>query len=169
MQLNETDISSVKLGERCNLSFDAISGLTLTGKVTLIDIQGTVSSGVVTYNVTITPDIQDPRLKPGMTVTADIITAAHTDVLTVPNAAVKTARDGSNYVEVLSNGQPVQKTVQIGLANDTDTEVTGGLTANDTVITQTIQPNATSTTARSGGGFGLGGGRPPGGIVGGAR
>ena len=101
VQLNETDISSVKLGERSNLSFDAISGLTLTGKVTLIDIQGTVSSGVVTYNVTITPDIQDPRLKPGMTVTADIITAARPDVLTVPNAAVKTARDGSSYVEVL--------------------------------------------------------------------
>jgi HlyD family secretion protein len=92
-----------------------------------------------------------------------IITNVEADVLTVPNSAVKTDSSGSSFVQTLdANGQPQNVTVQIGLADDTNTEITGGLNEGDKVVTQTITSSSaatsqTSSTAnRTTGGFGGG-------------
>ena len=166
VQVNEVDIPNVQIGQKAMMTFDAINGLTVTGKVEKMDSMGTVSQGVVTYNVTISFDSIDPRIKPGMSVSANIITAVKQDVLTVPASAVQ-AQNGGNYVEVLKNGTPQQVPVQVGISNDTDTEITSGLQAGDQIVTQTINPNAkaTTTTTSGGGGFG-GGGRMGGGAAG---
>ncbi|MCX6227114.1 MAG: HlyD family efflux transporter periplasmic adaptor subunit, partial [Bacteroidia bacterium] len=47
ISLNEVDVAKVKVGQKVNLTFDAISDLTLTGEVTEVDAVGTVSQGVV--------------------------------------------------------------------------------------------------------------------------
>ena len=166
MALNEVDVAKIKIGDKATLTFDAIDGLDMTGTVSQIDSIGTVSQGVVTYNVKITFDTDDDRIKSGMSVSADIITDAHTDVLTVPNSAVKTNAAGS-YVQILKDGKPQDVTVQTGISNDTDTEITGGLTEGQSIITQTIvtggktsTPAATTGNAARGtlGGFGAAGG-----------
>ena len=126
--LAETDVVGVKLGQQVVLTFDALPNLTLTGKVTEIDVNGTNSQGVVSYNVTITPDVGDASVKGGMSVTANIITQVATDVLAVPNAAVKSNSSGS-YVQILQNGQPQDVTVQTGLVTDSYTQITSGLSA----------------------------------------
>jgi len=51
--LNEADIAKIKSGQKVTLIFDAIDGLTITGQVVEIDVAGTVSQGVVSYNVKI--------------------------------------------------------------------------------------------------------------------
>jgi multidrug efflux pump subunit AcrA (membrane-fusion protein) len=159
--------SSVKVGQKATLTFDALPDLTLTGKVTGIDNSGTVNQGVVSYNVTLVPDSTAPSVKGGMTVTADIITEVRADVLAVPNSAVKTSTSGS-YVQILQNGAPVDQTVEVGLSTDSYTEITSGLAEAQEVITQTINPNASTTTTirRNQGGGGTiiqGGGDLPGG------
>ena len=60
-----------------------------------IDAIGTVSQGVVSYNVQITFDTQDSRIKPGMSASVNIITNTQQNVLTVPNSAVKTKKGTS--------------------------------------------------------------------------
>ncbi|MCL4309559.1 MAG: biotin/lipoyl-binding protein [Actinomycetota bacterium] len=168
VQVSEVDVTRIAVGQKASLSFDAIDGLSLTGKVEQIDASGTVSSGVVNYSVTVGFDTSDPRIKPGMSVTADITTAVHQDVITVPNSALK-SQGSSHYVQVMKNGSPVQQPVNIGIANDTDTEITSGLNAGDTIVVQTINPNASSSSSSSsgGGGFNLGGGALRGGGGGG--
>ena len=175
--LNETDMPSVNVGQKANLTFDAIPDLTLTGKVELIGATGTVTSGVVTYEVTIRPDTLDSRVRPGMTVSAAIITHVAADALTVPSAAVKTGSDGSTTVQVLVDGAPQSKTVQTGSSSDSAVEVTSGLSAGDKVITQTIASGNGTTTTTNGRGSGPGGfifnggpgdGGPPAGGPGGA-
>lgn len=161
--VSEVDIPKVSLGQKATLTFDAIDGLSLTGKVTAIDVGGTVSSGVVSYNVTVSLDSGDARIKPGMSVTADIVTAIRQDVLIVPNSAIKSTA-GSQYVQVMVNGAPKEQPVTVGLANDTDSEITSGLKEGDTVVAQTINPNAPRSQP-SGGGF-PGGGRSGGGLGG---
>ena len=94
-----------------------------------IDTIGTVSQGVVTYNVKIGFDTQDERVKPGMSVSTDIITDVRQDVLMVPNSAIKS----SSYVEALANGQPVREPVEIGLSNNTMTEIISGLNEGDKI------------------------------------
>ncbi len=175
---NEIDITKIKVGQKATLTFDAIDGLSLVGQVTNIDTLGTVTQGVVNYNVEIAFDATGTQVKPGMSVTASIITAADQNVLTVPNSAVKTS-GGQSYVQVLVNGKPQQKPVQIGTANDTDTEITSGLNAGDEVVTQTITTGGTKAATASSsavripglttGGTGGFAGGTSGGFAGGAR
>jgi len=155
LSLNEVDVSKVKVGQKAIMTFDAIDGLSLTGKVAQIDTIGTVTQGVVTYAVKVSFDSQDDRVKPGMTVNTEIITDVVTDALAVPNAAVKT-QGGNAIVQVLdSNGKPQPKTVQVGISNDTLTQIVSGLNVGDQVVTQTINSNAKTTTAAQSGASGL--------------
>ncbi len=168
--LNEVDVAKVKIGQKVTLTFDAIDGLSISGEVAEIDSIGTVSQGVVNYNVKIVFDTQDDRVKPGMSVSAAVITDVKQDVLLVPNAAIKSDGNGQ-YVEIFVNNAPQAQTVEAGLSNDTMTEITSGLKEGDKVVTQTITGSTTSTTqtssqSRTGGGLRIPG---LGGAVGGAR
>lgn len=155
--LNELDVAKVKLGQRVTLAFDAIDGLNITGEVAEIDSLGTISQGVVSYNVKIAFDVQDDRVKPNMSVSASIILDSKPDVLMVPSSALK-SQGGSSYVEILVNGVPQKKTVTIGSNNDTETEIINGINEGDDVVTQTINTgSAVKTTATIGGQQGQGG------------
>lgn len=171
LSLNEVDAAKIKTGDQATLTFDAIDGLTLTGKVVQIDTIGTVTQGVVSYTVKIAFDTQDSRIKSGMTVNAAIITDAHADVLTVPSSAVKTA-SGASYVltfnpeladvgtsqGVVSAQTPVQVPVEIGISDDTNTEITSGLTEGQQIIVRTISGSTQVTTQSAPSLFGGAGG-----------
>ncbi len=159
--LNEVDVAKIALGEKATLTFDAISDLTITGKVVQIDSLGTVSSGVVNYNVKISFDTGDIRVKPGMSVDAEIITNVKQDILTVPNSAIKTQGNAS-YVQMFDTALPAptagvqgsvslvpprNQTVQIGVSDDTSTEIVSGLNEGDQVVTKTITSTTATTTS----------------------
>jgi HlyD family secretion protein len=159
ISVNEVDAAKIKPGQEVTLTFDAVDGLTITGKVIQIDTIGTVSQGVVTYNVEISFDTGDDRIKPGMSVSAAIITDIKQDALLVPNSAVKNQGD-NYYVEVFPQGLtvsgtagnqgtpsatlPGQQPIEIGSSNDTSTEIISGLKEGDQVVVRTISASATS-------------------------
>jgi RND family efflux transporter MFP subunit len=149
VQVNEVDVADVSQGQKVTLIFDAVDGLQATGTVEKIDSLGTIDQGVVTYNVTIDIDSLDSRIKPEMSVSASIITDVKQNVLIVPASAVKT-QNSSMYVEVLNSGNsPVQKNIEIGITNGTDTEIISGISAGDKVVTQTIDPSITTSNSSS--------------------
>lgn len=148
--LNEVDVAKVELGQRTTLTFDAIEDLTITGEVAEIDSLGEVSSGVVSYKVKILFDVQDDRVKPNMTVSANIILESKPDILLISSSAVKI--QGDNYVEVLAEGKPIKKLVVVGSSNDTLVEIKEGLSEGDEVITQTISSSDSQTSSASSGG-----------------
>lgn len=161
--LNEVDAAKVSIGQKATLSFDAIDGLTITGKVVQIDTLGTVSQGVVNYSVKIAFDTEDPRVKSGMSASASIATGVAQDVLTVPISAVKGSGDGT-YVLVAASEtdtSPVQTPVTTGLSDDTNTEITSGLSEGTLVVRKTVTATATKTAAPSILSS-IGGGRPGG-------
>lgn len=154
--VNEVDIASVAVGQKVSMTFDAVSGLTLTGKVEKVDTVGTATQGVVTYSATIGFDALDAKVRPEMSVNAVITTEVKQDVLSIASTAVKTASDDSSYVQTLVNGAPQNTTVTIGVSSDTATEIVSGLTEGQEVITQTITsttktPTTTSGSGRTGG------------------
>ncbi|PIZ71292.1 hypothetical protein COY07_05200 [Candidatus Peregrinibacteria bacterium CG_4_10_14_0_2_um_filter_43_11] len=144
VSLNEVDVAKVAVGQKVTITFDAIEGLTITGTVSEMDTLGTMSQGVVSYNIKIAFDTQDDRIKSGMNLSAGIITQALTDVLLVPGSAVKFQSNNMTTVDVLKEGQSVSVPVTVGASNDTSTEITGGLQEGDEVITQVINPPAAS-------------------------
>ncbi|MDO8583988.1 MAG: efflux RND transporter periplasmic adaptor subunit [bacterium] len=163
--LNEVDVAKIALGKKATLTFDAVEDLTISGTVASIDTLGTVSQGVVNYNVNISFDTQDARVKPSMSTTAAIMIDAKQDVLTLPNAAVK-SQGTTRYVEVLdaaflksvdgsqqmeSSKAPTRVLVTTGLASDSLTEILSGLKEGDQVVSQTVQSTAAKATTGSGG------------------
>lgn len=146
ISLNEVDVSKVKVGQKVTITFDAIEGLSITGEVAEIDSVGAVTQAVVTYGVKIDFDTQDERVKPGMSVSAAIITDANQNVLMVPNSAVKQQNDTA-YVEMFAGETqaPRRQTVQIGLSNDTMTEIVRGVNDGDRIVTQTITANTSQS------------------------
>jgi RND family efflux transporter MFP subunit len=168
--LNEVDVAKVKIGEPAVLTFDALPDLSVAGKVIDIDTIGTVSQGVVTYNVKISLDTQDVGVKPGMSTDASVITQVAADVLAVPNAAIKTSGTTSYVQELDATGAPQSFPVTIGIANDTYTQIISGIKEGDNVVTQTIvSTTAKKATTSSSSGITslLGGGRSAGGFSGG--
>ena len=186
LSLNEVDAAKIQLGEKATLTFDAIPNLTLTGTVAQLDPVGTVSQGVVTYDVRVGFDTQDARVKTGMSVNADIQTAIAENTLTVPSSAIKTI-NGTSYVMVfnpplastttsstganvgvLSTTPPQSVIVTTGISDDTNTQILSGLTAGEQIVVRTTTGTATtiktsaaaatSRTSGAGGGFGGGGG-----------
>lgn len=165
VSVNEVDIPNVKIGQKVTMTFSAIDELSTTGKVEKMDALGTLSSGVVTYDVTIGFDSIDSRIKPQMSVSAKIITDVKQDIIVVPNGALKT-ENNKTYLEVLNGKQqPEKRTIEIGIANNTETEIVNGINVGDNVVTQTIDPNAKAKTTTSASssiripGTGMGGGR----------
>lgn len=151
VQVNEVDIPNVQIGQKVMMTFTAIDGLEVSGHVEKMDSLGTMSSGVVIYNVTIDFDTLDARIKPEMSVSANIITDVKQNVIVVPNSAVKT-KNGSYYVEVMKSGTtPTQTGVEIGASNNTQTEIKSGLNVGDKVVTQTINTSSTSTSGSTSG------------------
>ncbi|MFH1583478.1 MAG: HlyD family efflux transporter periplasmic adaptor subunit [Candidatus Falkowbacteria bacterium] len=146
ISLNEVDVAKIKIGNKATLTFDAIDDLSISGQVAEIDALGTVTQGVVTYNVKIVFDTQDERVKSGMSANATIIIDSKVDVLLAPSSAIK--NDGSDYAEMLDNlGQPQKKPVVIGASDDTMTEIISGVNEGDKIITQTINAGAAAAAA----------------------
>ena len=71
--LTELDVGRVRVGSPVTMTFDAIPGLELTGRVSRIRPLGENKQGDITYVVTITPDRQDARLRWNMTASASIV------------------------------------------------------------------------------------------------
>jgi HlyD family secretion protein len=154
--LNEVDAAEVKVGQKATITFDAIDDLSITGEVAEVDVLGTVSQGVVTYDAKIAFDTQDERVKPGMSVSVTIITNVKQDALMVLNAAIKYQGD-IQYVEVMSDDNSiVYQQVEIGLSNDTQTEIISGLEEGDEVVSS--QTTGSSSSSDNNESFGPAGG-----------
>ena len=179
ISLNEVDVSKISVGQAVTLIFDAVEGLTISGKVAEIDSIGAVTQGVVTYNVKLGFDTQDDRVKPGMSTSASIITNIKQNIISIPNSAI-TFQNNSNFVEVVDNisgsepagNSPIPASlittrsmeVQTGISNDTLTEILSGLNEGDRIVLRKIAATATQAATQApslfgGGGVRTGGGR----------
>jgi HlyD family secretion protein len=91
IEVDETDIPNVKLGQAAKVTIDALPDQTFTAKVTEIGNSpinaASTTSGVrqaTTFKVVVTIDGQIPDVRPGFTCTADITTATRQNAVSVP-------------------------------------------------------------------------------------
>jgi HlyD family secretion protein len=87
--IDESDIGRVKLEQPVTFTVDAFPGQIFMGAVTQIRESATNISNVITYDVVIKFDNSDLKLFPGMTANVRILTDRQTDVLKLPNAALR--------------------------------------------------------------------------------
>ena len=161
---SETDASKISVGQPATVTFNALTGVDLQGKVTQVEINSITVSNVITYNVTVSIVGAPSTLKPGMTANVSITTAEKDNVLELPSSAI-TATGNTAVVQVLQpNGSTIAKTITIGMRGDTNDEITSGLNAGDRIVvslgtgSRTGEHGDHTSGSRTGGGFGgLGG------------
>jgi len=89
VRIDELDINKIRVGQKVEITADALDGERFTGTVDKVNINGTTAGGVTTYQVTVLVDGVPEALKPGMNISAEILVEHVGQVLTVPVDAVK--------------------------------------------------------------------------------
>ncbi len=147
--IDEADIGEVRQGARVEFTVDAYPDDTFTGQVTQVRQVATTESNVVTYEVVISAQNNDLKLKPGLTANVTIFTKEAKNVLSVPTKALQFTPNekmltkeqsiqdcqGKNKVWVLENNVFRAIPVTTGITNGTLTEITGGLKAGQQIVT----------------------------------
>lgn len=160
--VDEADIGNVKEGQRVQFTVDAYPNDTFEGVVQQVRLgesddssssTSTSSSSVVTYEVVITADNPDLKLKPRLTANVTIFTMEEENVLLVPNKALRfipepklmetlglqvndnsaNIKKGEKFVWVKENNVLVTKAITVGVSNNNYTEILGGLNEGEVV------------------------------------
>lgn len=144
VSVDETDVGRMKLGQQVNFTVDSYADKTFTGKVSLVSRSATTSSNVVYYPVYVDVDKSEGLLFPTMTARTTIHVGESKNVLVVPASAVKEEK-GKKYVQVKINGKNQNVTVETGLSDDENVEITSGLKAGDQVVLPGAAPSSGTT------------------------
>lgn len=165
--VDETDVAKLALGQNAAITVDAVGQRPFQGQITAIAPNATVQSGVTNYQITMS--IRQPTgLKSGMTATAQIVYQQRQDVLLVPSRAIRSV-GRERTVQVLVDGKPESRTIEVGLSDDQRTEVTSGLQPGDQVLVEGARaPTAAQQRLPQGAVVPGGGGFTGGGFAGGA-
>lgn len=137
VNVDETDIPRVVLGQAVQLDLDAYPEKSFQGKVADIAPGATTVQGVVNYPVKVVVDPGDVNLKLGMTANVNIEVARKEDVLVVPNRAIRAI--GNKRMVVAYEGTSAKEVeVHLGLSNDQESEVLSGLNEGDRVFVNAV-------------------------------
>lgn len=171
-EVDEADIGRVKVGQVATFSVDAFPDRSFDAKITRVRFAPTTTTSgteaVVTYQTTLTVNNNDLVLRPGMTATAEIIVEKLTDVLLVPNAALRFSppveepktsllssimpgpkfrrpqqnqKGGNKQVWIIKDNQPSPVPIKTGSTDGSNTVVIeGNIKSGTELITEMTNP-----------------------------
>ncbi len=87
--VDEADVGSVAVGQSASFTVSAYPSRQFPATITRVAYGSTITDNVVTYTTWLDVDNSDLSLRPGMTATATITATQKTDVLLVPNSALR--------------------------------------------------------------------------------
>ncbi|HEY5508184.1 MAG TPA: efflux RND transporter periplasmic adaptor subunit, partial [Paludibacter sp.] len=155
--VDEADIGTVKKNQRVTFSVDAYPNDLFEGEVTQVRLNPTTTSNVVTYQVIVNAPNENLKLKPGLTANITVYTVEKNDVQTLPNKVfsfkpnvenLKTSKftvaedkeigkklKENERVIWVQDGKTIRnKSVVIGDADATNTEIVSGLTNQELIV-----------------------------------
>jgi HlyD family secretion protein len=153
VQVDETDVVGVKLGQEANIRVDAFPETVFKGKVTEIGSSalqkvtgGTTTQEAKDFKVVVTLENPSQKLKPGLSASADIITALKKGVLAVPISSLvlrdrpaaagdkPDAKKEEEGVYTVDNARAKFQTVEKGISGGMNIEITAGLKENQEIV-----------------------------------
>ena len=173
--VDEADIGGVAVGQRVSFTVDAFPDDVFEGKVMQIRLGSSSSSSssvtssstsesVVTYEVVISADNPDLKLKPRQTANIEIYTEERSGVLGVPAKALRFTPvgplmekgsiindcDAASKVWTREGNVFTAHAVEIGLSDGIYTEITGGLAEGTEVVTEARIVDSKKENAKAG-------------------
>jgi HlyD family secretion protein len=151
MQVDETDIPAVKVGQHANVTIDAYPNKTFSGAVTEVGSSPITQLGqqgasqAVNFEVKVQVENPPPGVRPGFSCSADIITGTRTKALAIPiQALVVREKPGvkpggksqdEEGVFVNDGGKVKFMPVKTGLSGDSNIEIESGLKEGQQIVT----------------------------------
>jgi HlyD family secretion protein len=158
LMVDETDVPNVKIGQKAVVTVDAYANHPFDGVVTEVgsspilpndpDLQGlTTTSDAINFKVRVKVINPPDTIRPGFSVTADVITGTRPGVLTIPLSAVvvrdspKKERNASGKIKteegvyVVQAGKVKFQKIQTGLAGELAVEIKDGVSSGQDVVT----------------------------------
>lgn len=161
VSIDETDILSLSVGQKVDVTVTSISDETFEGQITEIDRTGTSSNGVTTYTASIQIEKAEGMLA-GMSASASISITSVENALIIPvDALNKTSSTAYVYTTYDEENETFggMTEVEYGISNSNYVEIKSGLKEGDTVYYK----EKTTNSFQMPGGFGGGSGSFPGG------
>ncbi len=156
--VDESDVSAIRLGQTATFTVDAYASRTFTGRVIQIREAPINVLNVITYDVVIQVANDDLNLFPGMTANVTIMTSHASNVLRIPKAALRfrprgavpaakpTKQDGQTIYVPGPKGEPEAVSVQTGISDANRTELKPGtLQAGVALVTGVAVKPGTAT------------------------
>ncbi|MDH4043542.1 MAG: efflux RND transporter periplasmic adaptor subunit [Gemmatimonadota bacterium] len=174
VQVDETDVVRLHLGDSTEVTIDAFPDTTFTGRVTEVSqsssrlTAATAADRAVDYDVEITLDNPPPDVRPDLSATAKIVTATRDSTLSIPIIAL-TVRENTPIssetapadttkgkketegVFVVQGGIAQFRPVKVGIAGEEHFEVLEGIALGDSIVAgpyQAIRDLKDSTRVR---------------------
>jgi HlyD family secretion protein len=177
VQVDETDVVRLHLGDSAEVTIDAFPDTTFSGRVTKISQSAILAASAaaaqatgdraVDYDVEITLDNPPPDIRPDLSATAKVVTATRDSVLSIPIIALTvrehtpistetlpqdtTKKRETEGVFVVDGGKAQFRPVKVGIAGEEYFEVLDGLRLGDTIVAgpyQTIRDLKDSSRVR---------------------
>lgn len=154
--VDEADVGKVRAGQTARFTVDSYPDRHFPAEISEVRYAPETVEGVVTYKAILSIDNSELLLRPGMTATADITVQEFSDVVMIPNAALRFAptqvqetprggllsyllprrpafrrspranADGTRTVWVLRDGAPVAVPITVGASDGSWSEVVEG-------------------------------------------
>ncbi len=151
MEVDETDVPNVKVGQRATVTVDAYPNKTFEGVVTEVGsspmVNSTGGAEAINFEVKIQLTNPPPGIRPGFSASADIITGTRAKSLAIPLQALvvrekptKTPVPGAKPVEeegvyLHKDGKAQFVAVTTGLSGDSNIEIVRGLSEGQQIVT----------------------------------
>ncbi len=132
INLPEKNISEITIGQQAIITNYTISEDTLKGSVS--ELSPIISTETRTFKGVIQIDNPDLKLRPGMFVKADIITAHKDSAIVIPKDIIMTGNRGKYVFVVGRNNTAEDRWLTLGLQNQESVEVLEGLSVNDRLV-----------------------------------
>ena len=137
IELNQIDVSKVRLGQRVTATFDGLPDERFAARVTEIAPASTKAKELDVFPIKAELDSPDPRVKPGMTADVRIHIEERANAVTVPIESVR-REAGKAFVKRVIEREKKRHTerveVVLGTQNDRYAEVLSGLTEGEQVL-----------------------------------
>ncbi|MBN2636132.1 MAG: efflux RND transporter periplasmic adaptor subunit [Prolixibacteraceae bacterium] len=132
INLPEKSLSTIDIGQEALITSYTLTEDTLSGVVT--ELSPMISTETRTFKGTVQINNSALKLRPGMFVKADIITAQKDSAIVIPKDLILSNNRGRYVFVVGTNNTAEQRRISIGLQNEDDVEVIDGLTKDDQLI-----------------------------------
>lgn len=138
IQINESDINLVKIGQQVKLTGSGFLGKSYTGRIVKIyptakkQLVSAVQETVVEAVASI--DDCDEKIMTGFTVTAEIKVSEPKRVNVLPYEAISQDGDGNEFVYVFKNGRAKKQLVKTGISLKSGQAIESGVNKTDFII-----------------------------------